>query len=80
MSSAENQEENSEHFPTAYTLYKLKAKKDPVVVSVAINNCDIQMEVDTGAALGIISEATFDSYFAVFSIIIMIHCQLALVN
>jgi len=64
VSSAENQEETSEHFPTAYALYKPEAKKYPVVVSVAINKCDIEMEVDTGVALGIVSEATFDQYFA----------------
>jgi len=32
------------------------------VVSVAINNCEIQMEVNTGAALKIISEVTFDQH------------------
>ena len=64
MSSPENKEETNAHFPTAYCLYKLEAKKDPDVVSVAINNCDIKMEVNTGAALSIISDATFNQYFA----------------
>ena len=36
----------------------------PLTVTVKANNCDLEMEVDTGASLSIISEATYQSLWA----------------
>ena len=35
------------------------AQTKPLTVTVKVNNCDLEMEVDTGASLSIISEATY---------------------
>ena len=47
-----------------YALYNIKSKNEPVIVSVNLDNNEMSMEVDTGAALSIISESTSDKYFS----------------
>ena len=42
----------------------------PLEVSVSINNVDLKMEVDTGAAFSIISENTYHNYFHTTSILL----------
>ena len=44
-----------------YTLFQLSERRDeePIMVSVLANNKDLSMEVDTGAALSVISESTY---------------------
>ena len=37
------------------------AQTKPLTVTVKANNCDLEMEVGTGASLSIISEATYQS-------------------
>ena len=44
-----------------YTLFSLAGKTNPIIVTVNVNSQPIQMEVDTGAALSIISKTTFES-------------------
>ena len=46
-----------------YTLFSLAGKTNPIIVTVNVNSQPIQMEVDTGAALSIISKTTFESTF-----------------
>ncbi len=35
----------------------------PLVVSVKVNNVDLKMELDTGASVSIISEATYNHHW-----------------
>ena len=50
--------------PQEYTLFTLPNNNyPPLEVSVSINNVDLKMEVDTGAAFSIISENTYHNYF-----------------
>ena len=49
--------------PDAYTLFTLQSKVQPLMVTVMVNKKNIPMEVDTGAALSLISEETFNSHF-----------------
>ena len=49
--------------PDAYTLFTLQSKVQPLIVTVMVNKKNIPMEVDTGAALSLISEETFNSHF-----------------
>jgi len=52
--TVKNKEEN-------YTMYKVTATSvKPVVVTVSINNASLEMEVNTGASVFIISEETYN--------------------
>ena len=46
-----------------YTLYSVNGNTRPIVVTVNVNSKPLQMEVDTGASLSIISEETFNKEF-----------------
>ena len=56
-------EEDVSDISDCYQLFTLQAgsQNKPLVVAVKANNCDLEMEVDTGASLSIISEATYQS-------------------
>ena len=54
--------DDSQEYSSAYALYNIKSKNEPVIVSVNLDNNEMSMEVDTGAALSIISESTYDKY------------------
>ena len=56
--------DDSQEYSSAYALYNIKSKNEPVIVSVTLDNNEMSMEVDTGAALSIISESTYDKYFS----------------
>ena len=47
-----------------YTLFSMAGKSRPIVVSVSVNSKPIQMEVDTGAFLSIMSKDTFNKEFS----------------
>ena len=45
-----------------YTMFPLRKERyDPICVTVKINNAPLLMEVDTGASLTVISEATYQT-------------------
>ena len=47
-----------------YSLYNLtRSPVQPLVVSVKVNNVDLKMELDTGASVSIISEATYNHHW-----------------
>ena len=58
--------EPSPHQQRSGTLpvFSLQSKSQPLVTTVHINNKEIPMEVDTGAALSLISEETYSSNFS----------------
>ena len=43
-----------------YTLFSMAGKTRPIVVTMSVNSKSIQMQVDTGASLSIISKETFN--------------------
>ena len=47
----------------AYTLYKLSSRTDPIRDTFVVDGVEINMEIDTGASLTVISEATHDKLF-----------------
>ncbi len=43
-----------------YTMFQLTdSKSDPLYITVKVNQAQIKMEIDTGATLTVISEATY---------------------
>ena len=47
-----------------YSLYNLTGSPvQPLMVSVKVNNVDLKMELDTGASVSIISEATYNHHW-----------------
>jgi predicted aspartyl protease len=47
-----------------YTLFRVSSpRKSSILVSVQIEGEDVTMEVDTGAAVSVISEATYEKVF-----------------
>ena len=44
-----------------YSLFTFPSKSKPIVVTVQVNNVNLPMELDTGASLSLISEATYKS-------------------
>ena len=42
-------------------MFEISSRASPITVSVKINNCPLSMELDTGAAVSVISESTFHS-------------------
>ena len=56
-------EEDASDSSNCYQLLTLQdeSQNKPLVVAVKANNCDLEMEVDTGASLSIISEVTYQS-------------------
>ena len=46
--------------PESYDLYHLPSKSQPIIIPVMINNRKLDMELDTGAAVSVISEATYN--------------------
>ena len=61
--------------PTDYSLFTLQTNSKPIVVSVKVNKVVLDMEVDTGAALSVISEVTFKNNF---SFVKLDHCNIVL--
>ena len=59
-------EEDVSDSSDCYQLFTLQAgsQNKPLVVTVKAKNCDLEMEVDIGASLSIISEATYQSLWA----------------
>ena len=54
------EEEAEEEVESNYTIYSLgKQKTEPYIVEVLLNEESVKMEVDTGAAMSVISEDTF---------------------
>jgi hypothetical protein len=49
--------------PTVYSMFYISSRSEPIMLSVRINNCPLNMELDTGAAVTVISENTFNSIF-----------------
>ena len=47
----------------SYTLFPVISRSQPIMLSVKANGHDLRMELDTGAAVSIISEDTFKSVF-----------------
>ena len=45
-----------------YPLFTFPSNAKPIVVTVKVNNVDLPMELDTGASLSLISEATYKSF------------------
>ena len=39
------------------------SRAKPIMLTVKVNDCDLAMELDTGASVSIISESTFKSIF-----------------
>ena len=58
--------DSSPHQERSGTLpvFSLQSKSQPLVTTVRMNNKEIPMEVDTGAALSLISEGTYSSNFS----------------
>ncbi len=55
--------------PPEYTLNSIPDhKSQPIEVTVFVNGTDLQMEVDTGAALSLISESTWSAKFPTCSL------------
>ena len=58
-------EEKEEEEPDDYTLQMVKSlrKSDapPILVKVKLDDCPVDMEVDTGAAISLMSESTFNT-------------------
>ena len=53
------------HEPEIYTLFTLKSKKvAPFITTVEVDGSDLDMEVDTGASLSLISEDTYSSHWS----------------
>ena len=44
-----------------YDMFAISSRASPITVSVKINNCPLSMELDTGAAVSVISESMFHS-------------------
>ena len=59
-------EEDISDSSDCYQLSTLQAEAQtkPLTMTVKANNCDLKMEVDTGASLQVISEATYQSLLA----------------
>ena len=55
--SPQELEEDTEY--TQHALYTLPGKTKPILVTVSLDGSDLDMEVDTGASLSVISEATY---------------------
>ncbi|CAC5416659.1 unnamed protein product [Mytilus coruscus] len=57
-------EEDSDDMEDTYTMYQLEGKKrKPYLVSVKLNNTEINMEIDTGASVSVISQETCKQVF-----------------
>ena len=50
---------------TDYPLFTFHAHTKPIVIAVQVNSSNLHMELDTGASLSLISEATYESLFPV---------------
>lgn len=48
---------------TTYTMFPISTRAKPIMLTVKVNNQDLEMELDTGASLSIISEKIFKSVF-----------------
>ena len=59
-------EEDVSDSSDCYQLFTLQAgaQAKPLTVTVKANNCDLEIEDDTGASLSIISEPTYQSLWA----------------
>ena len=49
--------------PESYNMFSVSAKSEPITIPVTINNIPLHMELDTGAAVSVISETTFNTVF-----------------
>ncbi len=58
-SSSEPQPSNN--LPESYDLFHLPSKSQAIIVPVLVNNRKLDMELDTGAAVSVISEATYNT-------------------
>ncbi|CAC5400803.1 unnamed protein product [Mytilus coruscus] len=57
-------EEDSDDMEDTYTMYQLGGtKRKPYLVSVKLNNTEINMEIDTGASVSVISQETCKQVF-----------------
>ncbi|CAC5397747.1 unnamed protein product [Mytilus coruscus] len=57
-------EEDSDDMEDTYTMYQLEGtKRKPYLVSVKLNNTEINMEIDTGASVSVISQETCKQVF-----------------
>ena len=55
--------ENASDMSDSYEMFNLSGTQGkPYFVNVQLNNCDLEMEVDTGASLSIMSEQTYHSF------------------
>ncbi|CAC5398917.1 unnamed protein product [Mytilus coruscus] len=57
-------EEDSDDMEDTYTMYQLEGtKRKPYLVSVKLSNTEINMEIDTGASVSVISQETYKQVF-----------------
>ena len=49
--------------PVSYNLFSVSTKSEPIMIPITINNCPLHMELDTGAAVSVIGEITFNTVF-----------------
>lgn len=63
--------------PDSYNMFNLSARSLPMMVSVQLNGKPLEMELDTGAAISVISECTFKSSGLQESVVIS-HTDIAL--
>ena len=64
METGDNEDEPPSELPPTLPLFQLKEHSShPIVVSVLVNDKPLEMELDTGAAVSIISEDTHQSKF-----------------
>ena len=45
--------------PADYSMFQLSGNNDPLLVTMTVNDKELTMEIDTGASLSVISEATY---------------------
>ena len=64
--NAEDKEEDTIEDPEHLPLYTMKEHRSssPIKISLQINNQPLQMEVDTGAAVSLISQRTYQEYLS----------------
>ena len=52
----DGQEEPEE---SSYTMFNLNSRSKPITLTVHLNDCPVEMELDTGASLSVMGESTF---------------------
>ena len=61
MSTSSSTHPLSTDSPSSYTMFSVISRSKPIMLSVTVNGRPLDMELDTGASVSIISEDTFNS-------------------